>query len=239
MNETCPKCHVPLRPGTAFCTKCGRRQHAPARPPPAAASHAAPAEAVPKSGRRSHRPLVIILSVLAVIAALVLAPSAWQFAVGFGRGLSGLTSDGTQPHKTPTSPVVQPAMPPPTPALTRDNPNTPPDETYTIPRTNKKAASIAGEYSMDIQRAAQCLNTHADLGQPLTSPRDWKFTAAILWTEASQMQELSRTGPPAQRAHYGEWARNMAHLCHLLNTEPDVPRLQHYRIKLVYAASKP
>lgn len=48
------------------------------------------------------------------------------------------------------------------------------------------------------------------------------------------LQRQARSGPPSQRRMYLRRAHDLAHLCHLVQTEPDDAKLQHYRVKIVY-----
>lgn len=117
------------------------------------------------------------------------------------------------------------------------NPDQPADETYVLPRTRKSDPFIEQDSIMSIERAAAALNTHNDCG-PLITQSQWRLDAGILWSDVPTLQGLSRTGPPAQQARYAKWAKVLVHLCHLIRTEPVNPKLQHYKIKIIYTDAR-
>lgn len=86
-----------------------------------------------------------------------------------------------------------------------------------------------------MKRAAEVLNTHTDMGQPLTKRQDWSMDAGIFWDVVLMLQEKTHTASPNQRHVYEKRAHDLTHLCHLVRTEPDDPKLQHYKVKIIYA----
>lgn len=173
MNETCSKCRSAIRVGAAFCTRCGSRHQANVALPatPMRPNQSATTTDAPRSVRNQLRPMPIALET-SVLLILVLV--FWQFLVGLAYGLRGVNPDSSLPRQTRTAPELQPPTVPATTSIPQPmmvtNPDQPADETYVLPRTNKSSSNIDSEYVMDMQRAAQALNTHDDLG-PLSTPQ--------------------------------------------------------------------
>lgn len=111
----------------------------------------------------------------------------------------------------------------------------PADETYVLPHIDKTSPQIDFEYVDAMKRAAEVLNTHTDMGQPLTKRQDWSMDAGIFWDVVLMLQEKTHTASPNQRHVYEKRAHDLTHLCHLVRTEPDDPKLQHYKVKIIYA----
>lgn len=176
------------------------------------------------------------------LALLVVVLIFWQFCIGFARGLRSADPNGSLPRQTHTAPGLQSATPPgmlaatdhaqPVVVMPLDQAA---NETYVLPHITKGGPYIDSDTVMSIQRAAEALDTHTDLGVKLDTPAQWHFLASVLWSDSSTLSQLSRSGPPAQRARYGKWAKDLAHLCHLVRSEPSDPALQHYYVKIIYA----
>ncbi len=251
MTNFCSKCRAALRSESLFCTKCGRRQDSkapssiPPRPTQTESSHAAPIPSVKESRRNRPKPqpksIRIALSVLVILVLVIF----WPFIQAFGRGLFGLPLSGTVPRPspptasplgTPSSNVVSPnvvsPVAQPSPLQTADNP---PEETYILPHTDKTSPFVDNEYVDDMKRAAEAMNNHTDMSRPLTKRQDWELEAGILWSGVLMLQEKARTASPDQRHVYEKRAQDLAHLCHLVRSEPDDPSLQHYRVRIIYS----
>lgn len=245
MTETCSKCAAPMKMGAAFCTKCGSRRPAPATTPPASAPRPQAAEGgtpqtgyVPQARRNKLKPLHLTLGATAVMTFIFFA---WLLSGGFflgvEQGLRGIPPSGSAGQQMPVTTPNEPSEPgvTTTPLPVVSDPNQPADETYTLPRTDKNSPTIDQEYVDNMQRAAEALNSHTDLTEPLTKRQDWSRSASILWDGVLTLQDKAQSAPFNQRSIYKKRAQDLAHLCHLVQTEPDNPKLQHYKVKIIYA----
>lgn len=245
MSETCTKCAAPMRMGAAFCTKCGSRRPAPATTPPTSVplhqnvQRGAPQSAyAPQAKHDKPKRLHFKIGALAVLTFIFFA---WLLSGGFflgvEQGLRGIPLSGSAGQQMPVTPSKESSAPgvtaTPLPVVT--DPNQPADETYILPRTDKNSPTIDQEYVDNMQRAAEALNSHTDLTEPLIKRQDWSRSASILWDGVLTLQDKAQSAPFNQRSIYKKRAQDLTHLCHLVQTEPDNPKLQHYKVKIIYA----
>jgi hypothetical protein len=82
----CPKCGLPVEPGTAFCTNCGQAINVQEQSPPPTS----PAPAASAKPARSGRNMLPIIAVIAVVAVVAIA----AIALALGGGGSKAGDDG-------------------------------------------------------------------------------------------------------------------------------------------------